>query len=286
MYKLIPNFKKPLLAKREFRRALCYGIDRKWIVDRVLQGGAKIPGFVALSGPFPAGSSLTDPIRYGYNNQLQPRPFEPRLATILATVAWAGVQNTPADKSGKKVAEDQKTAAKQEPELSALPELVLAHPTDAVARLACQSVQAQLAKVGITVSLREFTADELAEGKVDCDLRYAELAVWEPVADARQILGPGGIAGIEQSPYLEAALRNLDLATNWKDVRSRLTELHEITNHELPLIPLWQTVNYFAYRKRIGGMGEAPVTLYQNIEQWSTDSKANVARTDLPPSPQ
>ena len=75
---------RPLLAKREFRRALCFGIDRKWIVDRVLLGGTKRPGFEVVSGPFPTGLSLSDPIRYGNNNQLTPRPFEPRLAAILA----------------------------------------------------------------------------------------------------------------------------------------------------------------------------------------------------------
>ena len=79
-----------------------------------------------------------------------------------------------------------------------------------------------------------------------------------------------------QSPYLDAALRNLDAATNWKDVRPRLAELHEIASHELPVIPLWQTVNYFAYRA-VRGIGESPVRLYRNIEQWATAAGANVA---------
>ena len=90
---LIPNVSRPLLAKREFRRALCFGIDRQWILDRVLLGGATKPGFEVISGPFPAGVSLSDPMRYGYNNRISPRPFEPRLAAILATVAWSSVQN-------------------------------------------------------------------------------------------------------------------------------------------------------------------------------------------------
>ena len=115
-------------------------------------------------------------------------------------------------------------------------------------RVACQSIQAQLVREGIPVKLREFHADERVSGKVDCDLRYAELAVWEPVTDARLILGPQGLVGDLQSPYLDAAIRNLDAASNWKDVRQRLAELHEIAAHELPVIPLWQTVNYFAYR--------------------------------------
>src|SRR6185295_7428494 len=58
---LIPNLKRPLMTKREFRRALCFGIDRKFIVDRVLLGGKSIPGYQVMSGPFPAGVSLNDP---------------------------------------------------------------------------------------------------------------------------------------------------------------------------------------------------------------------------------
>ncbi len=276
---LIPNLDRPLLAKREFRRALCYGIDRKWIVDRVLLGGGGVPGFETISGPFPAGTSRNDPIRYGYNNQVAPRPFEPRLAAILATVAWSNVQNPPEKNKDKNKNGDQsEDKAKEEPADTNLPELTLAHPKDAVVRVACQTIQAQLARVGIPIKLREFTADELIAGKVDCDLRYAELAVWEPVTDARQILGPHGLAGGLQSAYLDSALRNLDAATNWKDVRARLAELHEIANHELPVIPLWQTVNFFAYRTSVRGIGDSPVTLYQNVEQWSVTAAENVAR--------
>ncbi len=279
---LIPNLAKPLLAKREFRRALCFGIDRKWIVDRVLLGGGSLPGFEAVSGPFPSGTSLNDPIRYAYNNQVLPRPFEPRLAAILATVAWNSVQNPPDKNKPKSTDKDDGATKKQEnePLNTNLPELILAHPSDPLARVACQSIQAQLVREGIPIKLREFTADELLAGKVDCDLRYAELAVWEPIADARLILGPHGLAGDLQSPYLEAALRDLDTATNWKDVRARLAELHEIASHELPVIPLWQTVNFYAYRTSVRGIGGSPVTLYQNVKRWSPAPRANVARAD------
>jgi ABC-type transport system substrate-binding protein len=276
---LIPNLDRPLPAKREFRRALCYGIDRKWIVDRVLLGGAAVPGFEPISGPFPAGTSLSDPIRYGYNSQVAPRPFEPRLASILATVAWSSVQYPP-EKNKDKTKEKVQAKEKEKEKLADtnLPELTLAHPKDPVARVACQTIQSQLAREGIPVKLREFTADELIAGKVDCDLRYAELAVWEPVTDARHIFGPHGLAGGLQSAYLDSALRNLDTATNWKDVRARLAELHDIANHELPVIPLWQTVNFFAYRTSVRGIGDSPVTLYQNVEQWSANAADNVAR--------
>ena len=268
---LVPNPDQPLLAKREFRRALCFAIDRDWIVRRVLLGGAEAPGFAVVSGPFPAGTSHSDPVRYGYNNQITPRPFEPRLAAILATIAWAGVQQ-PAAKGDA-----------EPPELPPMPELRLAHPNDPVARVACQTIQAQLQRVGIRVSLQEFSTDDLLAGRVNCDLRYAELAVWEPVVDARLLMDPGGIAGGIRSAYLEAALHKLDEATNWNNVRTRLAALHEIAHHELPVIPLWQTANFFAYRASVRGIGDAPMTLYQNIDEWNAAAGSNVARLNRTP---
>jgi tetratricopeptide (TPR) repeat protein len=267
---LIPNLKRPLLAKREFRRALCFGIDRKWIVDRILLGGGAMQGFQPISGPFPAGASLNDPIRYGYNDQIPVRPFEPRLAAILATLAWNSVQNP----TGK---ENTKPASTE------IPQLILAHPNDPIARIACQTIQSQLAREDIPVKLREFTADELAAGKVEYDLRYAEITVGEPVTDARTLIGPTGLAGDVHSAYLDSALRDLDAATNWKDVRSRLAKLHDIASHELPLIPLWQTINYFAYRTSVHGIDDSPVALYQNIGQWMlTPATTKVATFEAP----
>jgi ABC-type transport system substrate-binding protein len=153
-------------------------------------------------------------------------------------------------------------------ELSELPKLVLAHPTDPIARVACETIALQLGRVGISVDLLEFSADDLASGTLEYDLRYAELAVWEPVVDARQLLGPNGLVGEVTSAYMNAALRELDAAMNWKDVRAKLAEIHDIAYHDLPFVPLWQTENYFAYRSSVEGIGRSPVSLYQNIDQW------------------
>jgi hypothetical protein len=188
-----------------------------------------------------------------------------RLATILATIAWASVQNRTGDETA---------------EPTNLPELVLAHPADPIARVACQAIEAQLDREGIPIKLREFSADNLLAGRVDCDLRYAELAVWEPVTDARRVLGLCRQDGDIRSPYIDSAMRKLDEATNWADVRARLAALHEIAHHELPVIPLWQTVNFFGYRASLRGVGEAPITLYQNIDQWEPTTGGNVAHLD------
>ncbi len=260
---LIPNMSRPLPAAREFRRALCYGLQRERIVRQILLGGTPRSGFQVLTGPFPVGVSLSDPIRYAYNNQLVARPFEPRLAAILATVAWSNVLQT------KKKKGSQEEEEEEEIDIPPLPELVLAHPTDPLARIACQSIQLQLKRVGILVRLRPFEPKELlhSDESLEYDFRYAELAMWEPVTDARRLLGPDGLAGC-QSPMLHSALRQLEEAINWKDVRARLTEIHDIAYHDLPVVPLWQTVNHFAYRESLHGIGERPVTLYQNVDQW------------------
>lgn len=306
---LIPNSKHPLLEKREFRRSLCYGIDRTAIVRSVLLGGATMPGFEVISGPFPIGTSLSDPIRYAYNSQITPRPYEPRLASILATVAWATVLKA---KEKERTSTEQKPAGAGEVKEAApqedkptevevekneqeedkkdqapspeLPELVLAHPKDPLVRVACQSIQLQLGHAGIPIKLVEATADDLLDGRVECDLRYAELAIWEPVTDAHLLFGAGGLAADAGSPYLNSALRRLDQATSWNDVRARLAELHEIAHHDLPVIPLWQTVNFFAHRKSIQGVGQSPLTLYQDIDQWGVDPAENVAQLHKTPA--
>jgi peptide/nickel transport system substrate-binding protein len=265
---LVLNPARPLSKEREFRRALCFGIDRQRIVQQVLLGGTDVAGYSVVSGPFPPGLSFSDPLRYAYNSQIDPRPFEPRLAAVLAAVAWAKV----IDPTGK-----------GEVERKPMPTLVLAHPADPVARVACESIQVELGNIGIPIKLVEFTADELLAGKVDYDLRYAELAVWEPVADARALLGPDGLAGGLCSPYLAAALRDLDGMTNWKDVRAKLAEIHDVAQHDLPLIPLWQTVNYFAYRTGVQGIGEAPVSLYQNVDRWRVGAGSTMAELSRQP---
>jgi tetratricopeptide (TPR) repeat protein len=256
---LLPNPQNPLVASREFRRALSFAIERDRIVDDVILGGEQLPGYQLLTGPFPAGVSFSDPLRYAYNNQLTPRAYEPRLGAVLAAVAWAKVL----DPTGS-----------GDVELTEMPALVLAHPIDPVARLACETIKLQLERAGFRVELKEFTADELLAGTVEYDLRYAELAVWEPLADVQTLFGADGLAGKLASPYLETAMRQLGGMSNWKDVRAKLAEIHDVAHHDLPLIPLWQTVNYFAYRTSVQGIGESPVALYQNVDSWRVEPSA------------
>ena len=64
------------------------------------------------------------------------------------------------------------------------------------------------------------------------------------------------------------ALRRLDAAEKWGDVRDQLVALHRATHNEVSVIPLWQTVDFFVYNKRLQNIGGKPVWLYQNVDQW------------------
>ena len=68
-----------------------------------------------------------------------------------------------------------------------------------------------------------------------------------------------------------AALRSLQEASSPKQAIQRLQEIHRLVAAELPVIPLWQLVDYFAYHNSVKGMQSRPLSLYQDIENWQVE---------------
>lgn len=253
---LIPNPKRPLSSRRTFRRALVYGINREAILG-ILVRGEKIPGCQIVSGPFSAGVATDDPLDYAYDNSIAPRTYEPQLAVVLAQAAFNELVDA-AKKKGEKV--------------EAIPETVLAYPATATAKLAAGQIQQHLKVVGINVRLKELgpaVPDRIPE---DVDLLYAELAMWEPIVDAERLLGEDGIMG-EASPYMRQALMRLRQSVDWPTVGKQLRDIHQLAHSEVTIIPLWQLSDYFAHVTGLEGLGDAPVTLYQHIEEWQASSQ-------------
>ncbi|MEA1949923.1 MAG: ABC transporter substrate-binding protein [Planctomycetota bacterium] len=281
---LIPNVRKPLMSQRTFRRALIYGINRKSILDHLI-GGVKMSGSSLLSGPFLRGESYDDPLGYAYDTTIKPRPYEPHLAIALAGVAVdmlaaakakkAKKEAVAADakKDGKKSAEeqppkkDEKKAKEKSDAKKTIAKLVLAHPPNEVARVACSQIKGQLKLVGIEVTLKELPPGPVERVPEDADLLYAELPIWEPIVAARPLLSDNGPAR-GASKYMDLALRQLDWATDWPQVSAKLREIHRIAHNDVAVIPLWQLTDHFAHSRSLQGIGERPVMLYQNVEQW------------------
>ncbi len=250
---LVPSYKNPFTANQTFRRALVYGINRQLILKAEILGNNEIRGCQVVSGPFPVGTRDNDPLAYAYDSRIQPRSYYPRLSSILKTLAHRSLREM---------------AKKREEELPAEIKLVIGYPGNQIARVACQSIAQYLQVVGIQCELRELPPGVTDDPTGEVDLLYMQVAMWEPVIDARRLLAPQGVSAVGNE-YVGMALRRLDSARNWREARERLHELHRIVYEQVAVIPLWQTVNYLVYDRRVTGIGPAPLTLYQDVEQWN-----------------
>jgi tetratricopeptide (TPR) repeat protein len=252
----------PFLASRTFRRALLYGSNRELILAQGLLRGKPLPGFRLVSGPFPAPSPAGELPTYGYDRQLEPRPYDPRLGLTLRLLAEGELKL-----SYKK---QQRPPPKLEP-------LLLGHPADEVSRIACRGLARQWKQIGIECKLVEFPPGVFADDSGKCDLVYLQLAAWEPMVDAGRLLGPGGLVPAD-SPFLQLTLRQIDEARNWQQARERLLQLHRLVHEEVAVLPLWQTIEHVAYRRDVQGVVPGRLQLYQEVEQWQPQLQLAEAR--------
>ncbi len=252
VHMLVPCSDHPYLAERTFRRALVYGTNREDILKGELLESMEFIGCQVLSGPFPAGIKANDPLGYAYDQSVLPRSYEPRLAKLLMTMN-ANQMKTDAERKKEKV--------------PALTPIRLAHPADNLSRVACQAIKSQWELLELVVELVEMPIGRTRPEDGEADLVYTSAAVWEPVIDARRVLGPGGLAN-STDQLVGLGLRRLEEAKDWREVRDSLLDLHSITHHELPILPLWQIVESYAYRRELAGIGRDIVSLYQNSENW------------------
>ena len=252
LHMLVPNYENVYLKRPSFRSALLYAIPRQAILDQLVLGKTEQPGCQVVTGPFPIGFGDDDPLSYGYNTTIAPRNYDPRTSVLL-----------------KKLTENELSViyGRRDEKVPELEPLVLGHPPDQLIRLVCEAIVAQLKKVEIECTLKELPPGASTDPTGECDLVYLEVAMWEPVIDAERLLG-GGRLITDTSQYLDQGLRRLKESQTWKDVRSNLLELHQWVNTEVTVLPLWQTANYFAYRKGLQNIGANPTTLYQNVEAW------------------
>ncbi|WP_246146482.1 ABC transporter substrate-binding protein [Rubripirellula lacrimiformis] len=254
VHMLVPCSDHPYLAERTFRRALLYGINRQDILSGELLEGLQSEGCRVLSGPFPAGIELNDPLGYAYDQNIDPRPYEPPLAKLLLAMNFNQMKSF---------------AARSKKEVAEMTPIRLAFPADNLSRVACEAIRSQWELLDLEVELVELPIGRTFPDREEniADIVYVSAAVWEPVIDARRVLGPEGMAQ-SSDQLVGLGLRRLEEAKNWREVRDRLLDLHAISHHELPVLPLWQMVDSYAYRRELVGMGSDIVSLYQNASNW------------------
>jgi hypothetical protein len=167
------------------------------------------------------------------------------------------------------LAQGELKAAYEKLEMQAptLTPLVLGHPADESSRIACRGLAKDWKLIGVECKLTEFPLGVFDDTEKKCDLVYLQLAAWEPLVDAARLFGPGGLTPTANEHIL-LALREIEAARNWRQVRERLIVLHRLLHEDATILPLWQTIDHFAYRRTLQGISGNRLSLYQDFEQW------------------
>ncbi len=115
---------------------------------------------------------------------------------------------------------------------------------------------------------------ELRAGR-QFDLAYRVLECREPVLEAGLILCPGydappeaeALAAITSKEMLWLLLQ-LERASEWTTARALAQQIDREARDELPIIPLWQLADHYAWRDRLNGPVKGALDLYQDVQTW------------------
>ena len=252
VHMLVPRTSNPYLDDREFRRALLYAIDREGILRGEILGGTESEQSRVISGPFPRGTSEQDPIAYAYNNSIENQAYDPRLAKVLMLITNSKL---------KMMYEKRK-----EP-VPTLPKIRLGVPNYEAARVAGQAIIEQWKLIDVPAELIVLDKVPGPKDESPVDILYLTASIWEPATDAERLFGIGAPAETNNQ-FIVQILSQLSASRNWREVRQSCQDLHALVAAHLPILPLWQVSESFAYRNDVSGVTQKPLGLYQDLQKW------------------
>jgi peptide/nickel transport system substrate-binding protein len=238
--------RNPALRNRALRRALSYAVDRTSLLEDVLLRHPATGTDQPADGPFPKGNYADAP-------GVKPLSTNMGLAMMLVAAAQKEL-------GGGRI--------KLNLEYPALPEI--------------RTVVAKIAEAFRRTRL-EITTTELGESRLESELRagrrfelaYRLLRCEDPVLDAGPMLCPGYDAPPETNTLASAAsprilqlLLQLERASDWPTARRLAIQVDRESRDELPILPLWQLVDHFAWRARVHGPTKEAADLYLGLESW------------------
>ncbi|OJW19203.1 MAG: hypothetical protein BGO49_11950 [Planctomycetales bacterium 71-10] len=238
--------RNPILRNRTLRRALSYAIDRKGLLEETILRGPSSESDLPADGVFPRGNGADAP-------GVKPLEHNPVLAVALASLARRELK-----------AESLKLKLEYPP---------IAEVEAVVPRLVEAFAQARIVVEPVAVP-RSKLESELRAGR-KFDMAYRVLRCDEPVLDAGLMICPGYDAppsanalASAASPRILQLLLQLEQAAEWPSARGMAVQIDRELRDELPVIPLWQTVDRYAWRSRLRGPAETAERLYDGIETW------------------
>jgi peptide/nickel transport system substrate-binding protein len=249
LHQIALDGRTPALRNRTLRRGLSYALDRRTFLEETL-----------LRRPIDAANSPSDGVfaKESYANapDVAPLGFDPLLARMLVA---AGIK----EMGGNAV------------------KLTFEYPARPEARVIVPRILEALRGTGLEINAIERPESELESGLRSgrrFDLAYRVARCGEPVTDAGILLCPGydappsedALAALASSRILQLLLQ-LEQAPDWATARGLVALIDREVRDELPIIPLWQLEDHYAWRARLKGPKETTGLLYHEIEQWEIE---------------
>jgi peptide/nickel transport system substrate-binding protein len=225
---------------------LSYAVDRRTLLEDVVLEHPPQELDAPADGPFPKGSSGDAP-------GVKPLGFDLLLARMLVAAARK-------ERGGGPI------------------RLTFEHPAIPEARAAVGKLAEAFRIAGV-----EIVTVELPESRLETELRagrrfelaYRVVRCRDPIREAGPILCPGYDAPPQAdalasaaSPRILQLLLELERASDLPSARGLAIQIDRESRDELPVIPLWQLVDHYAWRDRLRGPQPIADDLYQGLETW------------------
>jgi peptide/nickel transport system substrate-binding protein len=246
----LKNPQKSFFEEKEVRQALMHGLNRQWIVDRILQGQA----FVA-TGPIFPGS-------WAYFEGLEPRSYDLELARTMLKEAGYVI---PAEGGSVRQKEDLRLS------------FDLLHPDTELHTRVAEVIQENWAQIEVQVNLVALPYDQLVNQRLAgrdfeaalIDFNLARTPDPDPYPFWNQAQATGGQNYSQwdnriASEYLEEARVTIDM-----EERARMYRNFQVVfNEDQPALPLYFPVYTYAVDRQVQGVQMGP--LYDTSDRLST----------------
>ena len=250
VHRLALDGRTPALGNRKLRRALSMALDRATLLqDQILRKATPGVATRVASAPFVRGSFVADP-------NVPPLEYQPILAKGLVAAAVQELGGQPI-------------------------RLTLEYPSIAEARATVPKMVEYFGLIGVRVEAIERSESDLEtslqSGRA-FNLAYRASRPLDPLRDAGPLLIPaydsspssGGFASAA-SPRILQLLIDLDRAPESQSARRLAIQIDRESRDELPVIPLWQVEDHYAWRSNLHGINPTTETLYQGVTAWEAD---------------
>ncbi len=261
----------PFFQDPSVRRALMTGLNRRWIVDRILAGQA-----IIAEGPI-------FPENWAYYEGQQKNEYD--IDTAISLLKEAGY-TIPAEGGGVR--------AKDGVYLT----FELIYPNDMTYQQIAESIQKDWSKIGVGITLKPLSYEEMITEYLDKRTYQAALVELNldgyadpdpyPFWHQAQVTGGQNYSAWDDrqaSEYIEQAR----VLVNFEERRKRYQNFQVRFFNELPALPLFYPVYSYAVDEQVRGVSMGPVSKasdrFKTISSWYLQAKSAVEVPATPTEP-